>query len=216
MVVHIWIQFKIRLLHLTVISNEVLHRAPLPDTCDLPKPDCILGDIFICEDDVLQDLTSLDPSKAMGCDGIGPKLLKHYALSPVHSKLLYHSPIWYPHYGHNYIRALGNRATIFTLSQLIFCGLVYYVLFCVLCMCYVFLCSFCIIIIILFQAVGFNAFRPSAQFHCSLPCIVFVNILTVLKVIIKIIQQLPTDFIELLQSPYSDNFKSCLDRKSVV
>ena len=30
---------------------------------------------------MLKALISLDPSKAMGCDGIGPKLLKHYALA---------------------------------------------------------------------------------------------------------------------------------------
>ena len=49
--------------------------------CDLPKPHSILSDISISEDDVFQALTSLDPSKASGCDGIGSKLLKHCALA---------------------------------------------------------------------------------------------------------------------------------------
>ena len=47
----------------------------LPSIIDLPKPHSILNDISIPEDDVFQVLTSLDPSKAMGCDGIGSKLL---------------------------------------------------------------------------------------------------------------------------------------------
>ena len=59
----------------------------LPNVCDLPQPDSVLGDVSISEDDVFDALTSLDPSKAMGCDGIGPKLLKHRAVAlyqPLH------------------------------------------------------------------------------------------------------------------------------------
>ena len=51
----------------------------LPNICHLPKPNSVLGDISISEDEVFEALISLDPSKAMGCDGIGPKLLKHCA-----------------------------------------------------------------------------------------------------------------------------------------
>jgi len=51
----------------------------LPNICDLPKPNSVLGDISISEDEVFEALIYLDPSKAMGCDGIGPKLLKHCA-----------------------------------------------------------------------------------------------------------------------------------------
>ena len=53
----------------------------LPNICDLPKPNSVLKDTLISEDEVLEALMSLDPSKAMGCDGIGPKLLKHCALA---------------------------------------------------------------------------------------------------------------------------------------
>ena len=37
----------------------------LPNVCDLPQPDSVLGDVLISEDDVFDALTSLDPSKAM-------------------------------------------------------------------------------------------------------------------------------------------------------
>ena len=53
----------------------------LPSICDLPKPHSILSDISITQDDVFQALTSLDPSKASGCDGIGSKLLKNCAVA---------------------------------------------------------------------------------------------------------------------------------------
>ena len=46
-----------------------------------------LSDISITEEEVFQTLSSLDPSKAAGCDGIGPKLLRHCALAlyqPLH------------------------------------------------------------------------------------------------------------------------------------
>ena len=42
-------------------------------------PDLILSDIAFSESDVFTALQSLDPSKAMGIDGIGPRVLKHCA-----------------------------------------------------------------------------------------------------------------------------------------
>ena len=59
----------------------------LPPISDLPTPQYICSDIVITEDEVLQVLSSLDPSKAAGYDKIGPKLLKHCALAlyqPLH------------------------------------------------------------------------------------------------------------------------------------
>ena len=70
----------------TTLFNSYFHSVftnstfSLPSISDLPKPHSILSDISITEDDVFQVLTSLDPSKAMGCDGIGSKLL-HCALA---------------------------------------------------------------------------------------------------------------------------------------
>ena len=51
----------------TVFTNSSFS---LLNICDLPKPNSVLGDISISKDEV---------SKAMGCDSIGPKLLKHCA-----------------------------------------------------------------------------------------------------------------------------------------
>ena len=59
----------------------------LPLTCDLKRPSSYLDEISFCDLDVLCVLRSLDPSKAMGCDGISPKLLKNCALAlyqPLH------------------------------------------------------------------------------------------------------------------------------------
>ena len=52
----------------------------LPSVNDLPRPQPTLGEISITQSDVFRALISLDPSKAMGCDGISPKVLKHCAL----------------------------------------------------------------------------------------------------------------------------------------
>ena len=59
----------------------------LPLTCDLKRPSSYLDEISFCDLDVFRVLRSLDPSKAMGCDGISPKLLKNCALAlyqPLH------------------------------------------------------------------------------------------------------------------------------------
>ena len=52
-----------------------------PDPQNLPKMNPNINDISITEDEVYLALISLDPSKAAGCDRIGPKLLKHCALA---------------------------------------------------------------------------------------------------------------------------------------
>ena len=47
----------------------------------LPPPEVSISDITIVETDVYKALISLDPDKAMGIDGIGPKILKYCSLS---------------------------------------------------------------------------------------------------------------------------------------
>ena len=57
-----------------------------PNLNQLPSIHPKLSDISISEE-VFQKLSSRDPSKAAGCDGIGPKLLRHCALAlyqPLH------------------------------------------------------------------------------------------------------------------------------------
>ena len=59
----------------------------LPPVHLLPRPQSYIGDITISESDVFCALTSLDPTKAMGTDGISPRLLKVCALpllQPLH------------------------------------------------------------------------------------------------------------------------------------
>ena len=59
----------------------------LPPLDELPIPDSTITDISISESDVHKALSSLNTTKAMGIDGIGPKLLKHCALAlykPIH------------------------------------------------------------------------------------------------------------------------------------
>ena len=53
----------------------------LPPLEMLPVPPSTISDITISESDVYDAMTSLNPTKAMGIDGIGPKLLKHCALA---------------------------------------------------------------------------------------------------------------------------------------
>ena len=67
-----------------LLFNEYFHSVfttstfELPPACDRPKPVSCLSDLTITTTQVYQGLSSL---KAMGCDGIGPKLLKHCALA---------------------------------------------------------------------------------------------------------------------------------------
>ena len=59
----------------------------LPPLEMLPVPPSTISDITISESDIYVAMTSLNPTKAMGIDGIGPKLLKHCALAlyqPLH------------------------------------------------------------------------------------------------------------------------------------
>lgn len=63
----------------------------IPPLKDLPVPIDKLSDVSISEQDVFDALTSLDPSKAMGIDGIGPMVLKRCALAlykPLHHLFL--------------------------------------------------------------------------------------------------------------------------------
>ena len=67
-------------------SNYTIYRILLP-TDELPTPEASLSNIVFSESDVFTALTSLDPSKAMGIDCLGPKILKKCALAlyqPVH------------------------------------------------------------------------------------------------------------------------------------
>ena len=59
----------------------------IPPLVNLPTPNLTLSDISVSELDVFSALSSLNSTKAMGIDGIGPKLLKHCALAlykPIH------------------------------------------------------------------------------------------------------------------------------------
>ena len=59
----------------------------LPPVGDLKRPSSYLSEVSFSELDVFRALRSLDPSKAMGYDGISPKLLKTCALAlyqPLH------------------------------------------------------------------------------------------------------------------------------------
>ena len=59
----------------------------LPPVRDIPKPQSTIGQISVTETEGYQTLISLDPSKAKGCDGISPRLLKLCALpltQPLH------------------------------------------------------------------------------------------------------------------------------------
>ena len=59
----------------------------LPPLEMLSMPPSTISDITISESDVYDAMTSLNPTKAMGIDGIGPRLLKHCALAlyqPLH------------------------------------------------------------------------------------------------------------------------------------
>ena len=63
----------------------------IPPLEELPVPAYSLSDIGISELDVFEILSTLDASKAMGFDGIGPKVLKHCALAlykPLHHLFL--------------------------------------------------------------------------------------------------------------------------------
>ena len=53
----------------------------LPPSENFPVPDSTISDISISELDVFEALSSLNESKSMGIDGIGPKLLKHCGLA---------------------------------------------------------------------------------------------------------------------------------------
>ena len=63
----------------------------LSSSFDFPQTSQMLGDISIQESEVYELLISLNTSKAMGCDGISPMLLKHCATAlfqPLHHLFL--------------------------------------------------------------------------------------------------------------------------------
>ena len=49
-----------------------------------PPPHSSISDLHFCHSDVYVALTKLDPLKAMGIDGIGPKILRHCACALSH------------------------------------------------------------------------------------------------------------------------------------
>ena len=60
---------------------------PSPDQLPLPSATETLSNISISEDDVYTTLFSLDTTKSMGVDGIGPKIFKNCAVGlykPLH------------------------------------------------------------------------------------------------------------------------------------
>ena len=59
----------------------------LPRMSTLPLPSSCICSLTITDTEVYEAISSLDPTKSSGCDGIGPKLLKHCALAlyvPLH------------------------------------------------------------------------------------------------------------------------------------
>ena len=69
--------------------HSVITQSPfiLPHPEGLPMPNSRLSDISFSDLDVYSALTTLNPSKAMGIDGIGPRILNHCALAlyqPIH------------------------------------------------------------------------------------------------------------------------------------
>ena len=79
----------------SVFTRSLFH---LPPVSELAKPQTSIREIQFSELDVYDALSSLDVSKAAGCNGISPKLLKHCAL-PLYQPL-YHlfSLSLYQHY----------------------------------------------------------------------------------------------------------------------
>ena len=65
----------------TSIFIQYLPGVQLPPSNEMDMPSTTLSDICISELDVFRVLRSLDVTKAKGCDGISPKLLKICALS---------------------------------------------------------------------------------------------------------------------------------------
>ena len=53
----------------------------LPSMNSLQLPPSCICTISLSASEVLDALSSLDPTKSSGCDGIGPKLIKHCALA---------------------------------------------------------------------------------------------------------------------------------------
>ena len=69
------------------LFNVYFYSVHMQYTCTLPPLtvirtlQCTCNNIVISEEEVLQELSTLDPSKAARCDSIGPRILKHCALA---------------------------------------------------------------------------------------------------------------------------------------
>ena len=63
----------------------------LPPLGDLPQPMSTLSEVSFTELDVFHVLQSLDPSKAMGCDGISEKLCSGFV--PTTSSSVFPEPV---------------------------------------------------------------------------------------------------------------------------
>ena len=70
-----------------ILFNQYFHSVfstssfPLPSTSELTRPNSFIDAVIFNELDVFKGLRALDVSKAMGCDGIGPMVLKHCAIA---------------------------------------------------------------------------------------------------------------------------------------
>ena len=53
----------------------------IPSTRELTRPNSFIDAVIFNELDVFKGLRALDVSKVMGCDGIGPMVLKHCAIA---------------------------------------------------------------------------------------------------------------------------------------
>ena len=93
----------------------------LPPLDELPIPDSTITDISISESDVHKALSSLNTTKAMGIDGIGPKLLKHCALAlykPIHHIFMlsishfYVPKDWRLHLITPYLHKSGDKSSV--------------------------------------------------------------------------------------------------------
>ena len=73
--------------HFHSIFNQTYFE--IPSISHIPRPSTFIGEISMAELDVFNALVSLDPTKSMGIDGIGPSLLKHCAVPYIY-QVLFH------------------------------------------------------------------------------------------------------------------------------
>ena len=98
-----------------ILFNQYFHSVfstssfPLPSTRELTRPNSFIDAVSFNELDVFKGLRALDVSKAMGCDGIGPMVLKHCAIA------LY-QPFYHPFLS-EYLPALPSPGMAYTLDK---------------------------------------------------------------------------------------------------